>query len=100
MIRHIILIKFYDEADGRSKAENVQLVAKMLRALPAQIETIKSFEVGINEYDSPRAFDLSIFADYDNWNDLEFYIKHPAHVAVVEFLNKVREVTHSCDYEV
>jgi hypothetical protein len=94
------MIKFYDEADGRSKAENVQLVATMLRALPAQIETIKSFEVGINQLDSPRAYDLSILADYDNWEDLDLYTKHPAHVAVVEFLNKVREVTHSCDYEV
>ena len=94
------MIKFYDEADGRSKAENVQLVATMLRALPAQIKTIKSFEVGINEYDSPRAYDLSILADYNSWEDLKFYNTHPAHVAVVEFLNKVREVTHSCDYEV
>ena len=100
MIRHIVMVKFHEFAEGRTKAENLELVAARLRALPSLISSIRKFEVGINQLESPRAYDLTILADYDDWEGLDFYAKHPEHVSVVEYMSKLREVSHSCDYEV
>ncbi|MBR3290193.1 MAG: Dabb family protein, partial [Clostridia bacterium] len=42
MIRHIVMFKFKEEADGRTKAENVAITKSMLDALPGKIDWILS----------------------------------------------------------
>ena len=40
MIRHVCMFKFKDEAQGRTKAENVIITKNMLDSLPEKIEYI------------------------------------------------------------
>ena len=46
MIKHIVMFKLKEKAEGRDKAANIQLLKAMLDALPARIKEIKFFEVG------------------------------------------------------
>ena len=45
MIRHICMFKFKEEADGRTKSENVNIAKQMLDNLPQSISYILHSEI-------------------------------------------------------
>ena len=51
MIKHIVMFKFKESADGNDKAGNIEALKAKLEALPAQIGEIKFFRGG---YQLPR----------------------------------------------
>lgn len=101
MIRHVVMFKFKEEAEGRPKAENVRLTADMLNALQGVVPTLKASSVYTG---SPLAdgsnFDLLLVSDFDSFEDLNAYIVHPRHKAVGEFMKPLRESRACVDYEI
>ncbi len=89
MLKHIVMFKVKDFAEGAGKADNVQGIKTRLEALPGMIEEIRSFEVGINSIDNGNAYDLVLCSEFDSKEDLFRYQKHPEHIMVVDFVNKV-----------
>ena len=90
MIKHIVLWKLKDYAEGADKAENILHMKALLEALPGKISVIRSLEVGVNGIPSDMAWDVSLIAEFYSPEDLEIYQKHPEHVKVAEFVGKVR----------
>ncbi len=99
MIRHIVMFRFHDEAGGRSKNENLRKAKELLETLPAKINEIKFYEVGIGKEMSAASCDLCLNSAFDNWEDLNIYRGHLEHKKVVEFINSVRSEVFSSDYE-
>ncbi len=100
MVKHIVMFKFLDSAEGRTKKENVEIAAKMLNDLQGRIPTLISSEVRFNsESASNSNYDLVLVADYNDWEGLNEYIVHPLHKAVGEFMRNVRESRACVDYE-
>ena len=97
-IRHIVLFRLKDFAEGCTKAENAFKIKSMLEELPALIPQIKYYEVGINIIESSRAGDVSLISTFDCMDDLELYRIHPEHIKVVDFIMKVRSESWSVDY--
>ncbi len=92
MIRHIVMFRFKEEAEGKTKAENVLATKEMLEALPAKIPQIKSSSVLLNtEGANPENADLILISDFDSLEDLDTYIVHPDHKAVGAFMRPLRE---------
>ncbi len=60
--------------------------------------TLRSMEVGVNELESERAFDLVLIAAFDDMEGLHAYDRHPAHEAVRAFIKARRTATVSVDY--
>jgi hypothetical protein len=89
MIKHIVMFKFNEFAEGRNKQENIQLLKDYLEALPSMIGEIKFFEVGINFAQIPVAYDLVLLSEFITKEDLYSYQKHPEHVKVAGFVGKV-----------
>ena len=87
MIRHIVMFKFKEEADGKSKMENVLATKAMLEALPAKIPQILSSRVEIG-------------AEGANPEKLNEYIVHPDHKAVGAFMRPLRESRAGIDFTV
>lgn len=100
MIRHIVMFRFQESAQGRSREQNVALSKQKLEALPPVISQIRSFDVRLNCNFNGVNCDLALIADYDNLDDLEAYRVHPAHVAVGAFMKETTELRASVDYEV
>ena len=99
MIRHVVMFKFLPEADGRSRAENVAMTAERLRALPALIPEILASEVRIGAEGAAAAnCDLLLISDFESLETLATYIKHPAHVAIGNFMRPLRESRAAIDY--
>lgn len=100
MLKHIVMWRLKDQAEGNTKAENAKLMKIKLENLKTDISEIKFVEVGINTNSSAQAFDVVLHIEFDNQDDLERYMKHPAHQQVSEFIGKIREERIVVDYSV
>ena len=100
MIRHVVLFSFMDEAQGRTKQENVAIAKAMLEALPQKINWIQFSQVATNSPDAPQGnWDLCLITDFLSFEDLERYRVHPDHVAVGTFMKPVRTNRSCVDFE-
>ena len=101
MIRHVCMFEFLDEAQGRTRAENVAITKAMLEALPEKIDWIRASTVALNSPDAPAGnWDLILISDFDSFEDLERYRVHPDHVAVGTFMRPVRRSRSCVDFEI
>jgi hypothetical protein len=98
MIKHIVMWKLKDFAEGKSKAENAKEVKRLLEGLHGRILGLKAIEVGINIEPSEQAYDVVLYSEFDNMEALNTYQKHPEHLKVGEFVGKVREARTVVDY--
>lgn len=101
MIRHVCMFKFKEEAQGRSKAENVAITKSMLDLLPEKIEYILSSQTYVGDScQKSDNYDLILISDFDSLETLEKYKIHPDHVAVGDFMRPVR-ISRTCiDYRI
>ena len=101
MIRHVCMFEFLDEAEGRTRAENVAITKAMLESLPEKIDWIRASTVELNSPDAPEGnWDLILISDFDSFEDLERYRVHPDHVAVGTFMKPVRRSRSCVDFEI
>ena len=98
MLKHIVMFKLKANAEGASKEQNAKKIKAELEALTGRIPQIRRMEVGINCIPGEVAYDVAIYSEFANENDLLIYMKHPEHVKVAEFVGKVRESRVVVDY--
>lgn len=95
MVKHIVTFKFKGTEEERR--ECASKFAEALRALPNQIDELKSIEVGINENPS-ESWDLVLTATADSLEDISKYSAHPAHQAAVRIIAPYKESRACVDY--
>jgi len=98
MIKHIVMFKLRESAEGRDKAGNIRALKAMLEALPAKIEEIKFFEVGVNFFEGIVAYDVVLISEFESVEALQRYQKHPMHLNVFDFVGKTCEGRVVVDY--
>ncbi len=100
MIKHIVLFKLADHAEGKSKAENALLIKEQLEALKQTIKEIRKITVYINDATiSTENHDIMLESEFDNIDDLNKYMNHPEHLKVGEYLSKVRVSRAAIDFQ-
>ena len=99
MIKHIVCWTLKEHAEGCSKEENLKKVKVLLEALKEKIPCILSLEIGINIESSPEAYDIAMYAEFDNKKELYIYQNHTEHQKVIQFLRKVRDKRAVVDYD-
>lgn len=103
MIRHIVMFKFKESANGKTKQENLQEAKARMLALQDQIPELNRLEVLFGtEGQAPSNYDYILVSDFDSLRQLDAYQKHPAHVAFGQFVKELREPDgRACiDYEI
>lgn len=100
MVKHLVLWKLKEMAEGFSKAENARRIKIELEGLRGKIADIKALEVGLNFNDSVAAYDVALYSEFESREALDRYQKHPEHVRVAALVNQVREERVVADYEV
>jgi hypothetical protein len=98
MLKHIVLFKLKEHAEGADKAENAGRVKEALESLAKKIPQVRHLEVGINIIPSDAAYDVALITEFGDEKDLAIYVKHPEHVRIAEFVGKVREGRAVVDY--
>lgn len=100
MIKHIVMWKLLDEANGRSKRENAVEFKARLEALIPKIDAIKSMEVGIGYLEAEGAvFDMVLTTTHESKEKLKEYAVHPDHKEVVAFAGSIVAERRVVDYE-
>lgn len=100
MIRHVVLFKLKDEAEGGDKATNAARIAGSLEALVGKIDGLLRLEVGRDVVGLPGAWDLALVADLEDEEALKNYQVHPLHVEAGKFISVVRSDRAVVDYRV
>ena len=101
MIRHVVIWKFKEAADGYDRLTNMERVKRELEALPRRMPgIIRSLEVGLNDLENKTNYDLILIVDFDGYQELDVYTKHPEHLKVADLVAKVREQRVAVDYKV
>ncbi len=95
MLRHIVFIKFKEDA-ASADIENLE---KGLAGLPALIGEIRSFSFGRDVVRSERSYDLALVGDFDDLDAMNRYQVHPDHQAVVALVKKVASGVVAVDFE-
>ncbi|MBL4930454.1 Dabb family protein [Clostridium paridis] len=100
MIKHIVMWKLQEFAEGKSKEENAKVIKEGLESLINKIDTLKAIEVGININETAQAFDIVLYSEFDTVEGLDVYQNHPEHLKVAGFVRSVVSERVVADYEV
>ncbi|MBD5255851.1 MAG: Dabb family protein [Barnesiella sp.] len=95
MVKHIVMFQFEGSDDQRLAV--ARKFRDALIALPAQIDQLKSIEVGIN-INPAEQWDLVLTAVADSMEDVAAYSAHPAHVAAVGLIAGHKKSRACVDY--
>ena len=94
MFIHIVCWKYKPETSGEARASHIE----SLRALPAIIPNIVSFDVGADVLHLDRSFDTGLVALYPDREAFDFYTDHPEHQAVAAMGREIAEKVISVDF--
>ena len=100
MIKHIVIFKLKDSANGKSKADNAEELKIRLLGLKDKIKEILEIEVGIKSDEaSDTNYDLILITKFNGFDELDIYRVHPEHLKVVEFVGEVSDERVAIDYD-
>ncbi len=100
MIKHVVMWKLKDEAQGNTKEENQRIIRERLLALPAIIPEIKKMEIFFDISHTDMSMDLMLDTEFESTEDLHTYAVHPEHVKVSTFVRSVIESRVVLDSEI
>lgn len=100
MIKHIVLWRLFEFADGRSKHENAEIIKSKLENLNGKIPGLIKLEVGIDFSKSEQSSDIALYSEFSTQEALSEYQNHPEHIELKSFLVKVRSERRVIDYEI
>ena len=100
MIKHIVLWKLKDFAEGATMQENALKVKAMLEDMRGKIPGMLKLEVGLNFEASDSASDIALYTEFKSREALDSYQIHPEHMKVKKFLPLVRNERRVIDYEI
>lgn len=98
MIEHIVMIKISDRFEADAKQAKAQEIKGILEELPAKIEEIKTYEIGLNISPSPTAYDIVLVSSFETLETLETYRIHKAHQKVLKKIKEYAAATTVVDY--
>jgi quinol monooxygenase YgiN len=100
MIKHIVMWKLKEEAEGADRATNAHEMKRRLDDCAAIVPGIITFEVTLAQPDLEATYDIVLYSEFADRAALAAYIAHPVHQAVVPFIGAIREGRQCMDYEI
>ncbi|MFQ5674589.1 MAG: Dabb family protein [bacterium] len=101
MVKHIVMWKLKEQAEGASRHENAYKLKSWLESLPGKISEIVFLEAGVNFDRTAAAYDVVLYSEFASKEALKAYQAHPEHQRLInEFLSKIRIEKNVVDYEI
>jgi quinol monooxygenase YgiN len=98
MIKHVVMWKLRDGAEGASRAENARRMKELLDACAGQTEGMRSFEVGVDAGIDGAPWDIVLVAEFEDRAALDAYSVNPVHEKAKAFIARVRDERAAVDY--
>lgn len=100
MIKHIVMWKLKDQAEGSDKATNLVKAKAMLESCAHITPGTVKFEVAAAQSDLECSYDLVLYTEFTDRAALDAYQNHPTHQALKPFMGAVRLERQCMDYEI
>ncbi|MFQ9922325.1 MAG: Dabb family protein [Beduini sp.] len=101
MIQHIVMFKFKEEANGKSKQENLLEAKERMLKLKDEIKQVVSLDVYFNDEQAVKDnYDYILVSTFQTMEDLNQYQVHPSHVAFGQYIAPLRESRVCIDYKI
>ncbi len=100
MIKHIVMWKLKEFAEGADRATNVAKVKALLDSCATLSPGTLEFEVALAQPGLEATYDLVLYSAFSDRAALDAYLEHPTHVALKPFIGAVRSERQCMDYEV
>ncbi|MET0319215.1 MAG: Dabb family protein [Duganella sp.] len=100
MIKHIVMWKLKDEAEGADRATNIAKVKALLDGVADVVPGILKFEAVVAQPGLEATYDVVLYSEFADRAALEAYGNHPDHVAIKPFISAVRSDRQCMDYEI
>lgn len=92
MITHIVLWKLH-------RLQDVPAMQAQLASLAETVPGIQKLSVGVPASPEGPMAHISLYSEFQSWEDLETYKQHPAHLKVVDFIKPLVRERMASDYE-
>lgn len=99
MVKHIVMWKLKDEANGNDKATNARLIKEKLENLNGKIACLLKLEVGL-DFMGEGNYDVVLYSEFAHRDDVSTYANHPLHQAILPFIREANCSRVAVDYEV
>lgn len=99
MLKHVVMWKFKENAENRSKIENMSLVRDRLYALVGTVPQIKKMVIGFDCGKTAMSFDMILLTEFETKEDYEIYAVDQEHAKVKKIVAATTESRVVIDYE-
>ena len=100
MVKHIVLWRLKEGAEGRDKAANARLIKERIEALAGRIPGLVSIEVGFDFVHADTSSDVALYSVLESREALDAYQAHPEHQAVIPLIRALTSERRAVDYEI
>jgi quinol monooxygenase YgiN len=100
MIKHIVMWKLKEHAEGAERAVNARKMKDMLDACSNVVPGILKFEAAVAQPGLEATYDVILYSEFVDKAALDAYQEHPQHQALKPFFGAVREGRQCMDYEI
>jgi len=100
MIKHIVMWRLKDQAQGQDRHGNALLIKQRLESLSGKIPGLNKIEVGIDISTTPESSDLALCCEFADQAALKGYEQNPQHQSLLSFVQGVRIERRIIDYEI
>ena len=100
MIKHIVMWKLKDFAEGSDRAANAIKMKNKLDACAKLVPGTLKFEVALAQPGLEATYDIVLYSEFADKAALDAYQDHPVHVALKPFIGAVRSERQCMDYEI
>jgi quinol monooxygenase YgiN len=100
MIKHIVMWKLKEHAEGESKAANMSKMKTLLETCRNLVPGLLKLEVGLANPTLEATYDVVLYSEFTDKAALDAYQEHPTHQAIKPFIGAVKLERQCMDYEV
>ena len=100
MIKHIVMWKLKEHAEGADRASNAREMKRRLDECAAIVPGIHAFEVALAQPGLEATYDVVLYSVFESRDALAAYARHPTHQALMPFFKAVRDERQCMDYEI
>ena len=99
MIKHIVMWKLKEQAEGADRATNAGKMKALLDACADLVPGIFKFETALAQPGLECTYDVVLYSEFASSAALDAYQQHPQHQALKPFFGAVREARQCMDYQ-
>lgn len=99
MLKHIVMWKLKEQAEGAGRDANAARMKGLLDACSNLVPGIMKFETAIAQAGLEATYDVILYSEFASRAALDAYQEHPQHAALKPFFSAVREARQCMDYE-